>query len=221
MQQVERPLEHGRGRADAVVPIDLAEHDVAGEDHQFGGRLALVGDRQAVAGLVQAQAAQAAAAGRSAGRRARRRAGCRGRGSPSCRCRSGRRACWRGFARPASRGFSLSRATTSRGLMPQSCRSTSPISPSSRKLLANSSWLGTLGQADVFDRMAERPMAQVVQQGRGDEHLGVFRADGRRRTARRGPVASDTAAPGGTRPGSARSGCGWPPDRPATPGPTG
>ena len=49
------------------------------------------------------------------------------------------------LARPASRGFSLSRATTSRGLMPQSCRSTSPISPSSRKLLANSSWLGTLG----------------------------------------------------------------------------
>ena len=44
-----------------------------------------------------------------------------------------------------SRGFSLSRATTSRGLMPQSCRSTSPISPSNRKLLANNSWLGTLG----------------------------------------------------------------------------
>ena len=44
------------------------------------------------------------------------------------------------------RGFSLSRATTSRGLMPQSCRSTSPISPSSRKLLANNSWLGTLGR---------------------------------------------------------------------------
>ena len=57
VQQVERPLEHGRGRADAVVPIDLAEHDVAGEDHQFGGRLALVGDRQPVARLVQAQAA--------------------------------------------------------------------------------------------------------------------------------------------------------------------
>ena len=30
--------------------------------------------------------------------------------------------------------------------MPQSCRSTSAISPSSRKLLANSSWLGTLGR---------------------------------------------------------------------------
>ena len=29
--------------------------------------------------------------------------------------------------------------------MPQSCRSTSPTSPSSRKLLANNSWLGTLG----------------------------------------------------------------------------
>ena len=30
--------------------------------------------------------------------------------------------------------------------MPQSCRSTSAISPSNRKLLANSSWLGTLGR---------------------------------------------------------------------------
>ena len=31
-------------------------------------------------------------------------------------------------------------------------------------------------QADVFDRMAERPMAQIVQQGRDDEQLGVLRA---------------------------------------------
>ena len=57
MQQVKRPLEHGRGRADAVVPIDFAEHHVAGEDHQLGRRLAFVGDRQAVARLVQAEAA--------------------------------------------------------------------------------------------------------------------------------------------------------------------
>ena len=38
-----------------------------------------------------------------------------------------------------------------------------------------------------------------------------------RRIARRGPIASDTARPGGTRPGYARTACGWPPDRPATP----
>ena len=35
------------------------------------------------------------------------------------------------------------------------------------------------GQAQVFDRMAERPVPQVVQQRRDDEHLGVGRRDGR------------------------------------------
>ena len=44
VQQVERPLKHGRRRADAVVPVDFAEHDVARENHQFGGGLALVGN---------------------------------------------------------------------------------------------------------------------------------------------------------------------------------
>ena len=33
------------------------------------------------------------------------------------------------------------------------------------------------GQTDVFDRMAERPMPQVVQQGGRDKRLGLFRPD--------------------------------------------
>ncbi len=31
-------------------------------------------------------------------------------------------------------------------------------------------------QPDVFDGMAERPMAQVVQQSGGDKHLGILAA---------------------------------------------
>ena len=61
-QQVKCPLQHGRGRAHGVVPIDFAEHHVAGEDHHLGGRLAFVGDRQRVARFVQAQAADEPAA---------------------------------------------------------------------------------------------------------------------------------------------------------------
>ena len=34
------------------------------------------------------------------------------------------------------------------------------------------------GQGDVFDRVAKRPVAQVVQQGRGDERLAVLRPHG-------------------------------------------
>ena len=37
------------------MPVDLAEHDVAGEDHEFRGRAALVGDRQRPAGGVEAE----------------------------------------------------------------------------------------------------------------------------------------------------------------------
>ncbi len=38
------------------MPIHLAEHYVAGKDHHLGGRFSFVGDRQPVARLVQAQA---------------------------------------------------------------------------------------------------------------------------------------------------------------------
>ena len=57
MQQIERPLEHGRGGSDSVVPINLAEHHVPREDQHFGGSLSLFGDRQGIARLVQTQAA--------------------------------------------------------------------------------------------------------------------------------------------------------------------
>ena len=39
------------------MPIDFAEHHVAGEDHHFGRGLSLVGDGQCVAGFVEAEAA--------------------------------------------------------------------------------------------------------------------------------------------------------------------
>ena len=39
------------------MPIDLAEHDIASEDHQLGGCFAFVRDRQTVALFVQTQAA--------------------------------------------------------------------------------------------------------------------------------------------------------------------
>ena len=45
-----------------MVPIHFAEHDVAGEDHHFGGGFAFVGDRERVAGFVEAQAADEPAA---------------------------------------------------------------------------------------------------------------------------------------------------------------
>ena len=40
------------------------------------------------------------------------------------------------------------------------------------------SWSGDLRQVQVFDRMAERPVADVVQQGGGEKQLGVVRRDG-------------------------------------------
>ena len=39
-----------------MVPVDFAEHHVAGEDHHLGRRLSLVGDRQAIARFVEAEA---------------------------------------------------------------------------------------------------------------------------------------------------------------------
>ena len=57
VQQEESPLQHGRGAAHGVVPVDFAEHHVPGKHHHLGGRAALVGDRQAVARFVDAQAA--------------------------------------------------------------------------------------------------------------------------------------------------------------------
>ena len=45
-----------------MVPVDFAEHYVAGEDHQLGGRFAFVGDGECVAGFVEAQAADEAEA---------------------------------------------------------------------------------------------------------------------------------------------------------------
>ena len=179
MQQVERPLKHGRGRADAVVPVDLAEHDVAGEDHQFGGRLALVGDGQPVAGLVQAQAAQqpllveVPPVGH---------AGVQAVAEEIVHLvdvdRAGEHA-----------GEDLAGGVA--GLLAQQgdhvARIDVPIVPQhvgdlalQQEAVGEQLVARHARQPDVFDRMAERPVAQVVQQRGGDEHLGVFRPNGPR-----------------------------------------
>ena len=60
IEQIEGSLQHrGRG-TNRVVPVDFAEHDVPGKDHHLGGRAPFVGNRQTVAGLVQTQAADQA-----------------------------------------------------------------------------------------------------------------------------------------------------------------
>ena len=54
------PLEHGRRGTHGVVPVDLAEHDVAGEHHELRGGAGLGGDGQRRARLVEAEAGQQA-----------------------------------------------------------------------------------------------------------------------------------------------------------------
>src|SRR5215212_8171581 len=40
-----------------MMPIDLAEHDIAGEDHHLGCGFSFVGDRQSIADFVETKAA--------------------------------------------------------------------------------------------------------------------------------------------------------------------
>ena len=53
-------LEHARGGPHGVMPVDLAEHHIAGEDHQFGRRPSLVGDRERLSRGIDAQTRQEA-----------------------------------------------------------------------------------------------------------------------------------------------------------------
>ena len=106
--------------------------------------------------------------------------------------------------------------------MPQSCRSTSANLAFQQKAVGEQLVARHAGQLDVFDRMAERPVAQVVQQGRGDEQSrrppGVTAAGEPLVVGQLLQVQQRQAVDAQA---SARSGCGWPPDRPATPAPTG
>ncbi len=54
--QIDGALEHNGRRTGRVVPINLAEHDVSGENHQLGGRFSLRRDRDSVAAFVEANA---------------------------------------------------------------------------------------------------------------------------------------------------------------------
>ena len=44
VQQVEGPLQHGRGGTNPMMPVNLAEHHVARKNHHLGSRLALLRD---------------------------------------------------------------------------------------------------------------------------------------------------------------------------------
>ena len=162
-----------------MVPIDFAEHHVAGEDHHLGGGLAFVGDRQRVARFVQAQAADQPAAvevlavgnagvqavahqvidlvdvdrpGEHAAEDARAR--------DVCTLPDTRSATSRGFESPvvAQHVGHFALAMIARG-----------------ELLRGP---GRCGKLQVLDRMAERPVADVVQQRGGQEQLGILRRDG-------------------------------------------
>jgi len=54
-EEAEGALQHGGGGADGVVPVDFAEHDIAGEDHHLGGGFSFFGDGESVAGGVEAE----------------------------------------------------------------------------------------------------------------------------------------------------------------------
>ena len=155
-----------------MVPIDLAEHHVAGKDHHLGGGSALVGDRQAVARLVQAQAAdqpllvEIAAVGH---------AGVQAVADQVVHLVD--------VDRPAEHALqdSLPRAARlagkQRGDVP---RLQVPIVaqrvgqlPFQQKAVGEQLVRGHAGQSDVLDGVAERPVAQVVQQGGDEEGFGV------------------------------------------------
>ena len=114
--QPDGPLQHRRGGPDRMVPVDLAEHHVSGEDHQLGGGPALVGDRQRRRRSRRGRGLPAAAPGRSGGRRARRHGGCRGPGSPSCRRRSAPRAATAGSGPPDRSAVPATSAATRLGI---------------------------------------------------------------------------------------------------------
>ena len=166
------------------MPVDFAEHHVAGEDHHLGGRLAFVGDRQRVARFVEAQAAdqpaavEVAAVGHAGVQAVAHqvvdlvdvdRPGEHARQQPALRCRS---------RVPAIR------SATSRGSSDQSSRSTSAISPSVMNRWRKQFVVGHVRQVQVFDRMAERPVADVVQQRGRQEPLGIRRDRSSRRIVR-------------------------------------
>ena len=76
-----------------------------------------------------------------------------------------------------SRGFAQ-RATTSRGWTFQLCRSTSPISPSRKKSLANNSWLGTPGNSMSSMGWQNGQWPRLCSNAAARKYLGVLGADG-------------------------------------------
>lgn len=160
------------------MPVDFAEHHVAGEDHHFGRGLAFFGDRQRVAGRVQAQAAdqtvlvEVATVGHAgmqavAGQivhlvdvdRTGKDAGQNARSGPP------------GLVREQV-------DHVARIDLPLVAQCVGNV-PFEQEAVGKQLVRGNAGQAHVFDRMAKRPVPQVVQQGRHDQQLGVGRHDRR------------------------------------------
>ncbi len=176
MHQVKRPLQHRRGRAHAVMPIHFTEHHVAGKDHHLGRGLPLLGDGQPVPRGVQAQAADEPplveiTAIRHAGVQAVAkqvvhlvdvdRTGQQARQQPAL-----------GVPRLArEQGHDV--AGLNRPVVAQRVGNLA----FQKKTVGKQLVLGHASELHVFDRVAKRPMSQVVQQGRGNEQLRIAGRD--------------------------------------------
>ena len=161
------------------MPIHFAEHHVAGEDHHLGGRLALVGDRQPVARFVQAQAAdQPPAVEMPAVGHAGVQAVAHQVVDLVDVDRPGEHAAKNRVALPSARLAGDQRRQRLRLESPIVAQHVGHFAVDDEPLRASCSWSGNLRQAQVFDRMAERPVADVVQQRRREQQLGIVRRDG-------------------------------------------
>ena len=157
-----------------MMPIDFAEHHVAGEDHHFGGGLAFFGDRQGIARLVQAKAADQPALIEIAAI-----------GDAGVQAVAGEIIHLVDVDRPGEHAGQDSRHGVARLVRQQGHHVARIDAPVVAQRVGNFAFeQKTVGeqfvgrharQTDVFDRMAKRPMPQVVQQRGHDEQLGVGR----------------------------------------------
>ena len=176
VEQVEGPLQHRRGGANPVMPVNLAEHHIARKDHHLGGRLALLGDGETIACLVQAQATDQAALIVIASV-----------GNPGVKAVAHQIVELVDVDRPREHA----RQDPFRGRGRRSGKEVengvwldSPIFfETTTELTLHKEARGEFFvpwnsiEPDILNRMAERPMADVVQESRDDKELGLLSAD--------------------------------------------
>ena len=194
------------------MPVDLAEHHVAGEDHHLGGGLPLVGDRQAVAGFVQAEALDQSRLIEVA---AVRDAGVQTIAHEIVHLVDVDRPREHAPQQPAAAvgglvGEHLDHVA--RLDVPLVAQHVGEF-PFEQKAVGEQLVAGDLPEADVFDRMAERPVAEVVEQRGRRGTARPPRAGRPLRSGRRRRGDRDRAAPSGRRRANARTACGSPRDR--------